>query len=89
MQTLKIILTILLVSVSTSTNAQDLKNLPDNLWNFDKGLKTLKQTDTVNFVPADFFLINAWQFSKHGTIDSCAQRPFSERKRQTQLRSKM
>jgi hypothetical protein len=81
MRTLKIILTILIVSVSTATNAQDLKALPDNLWNFDKRLKTLKQADTVNFVPADFFLINAWQFSKRGTIDSCAQRPFSERKK--------
>ncbi len=75
------ILTIFIVLVSTVTNAQDLQNLPDNLWNFDKRLKTLKQADTVIFVPADFFLVNAWQFSKHGTIDSCAQRPFSERKK--------
>lgn len=81
MQTLKIILTIFVVFISTATNAQDLNTLPDNLWNFDKRLKTLKQADTVNFVPADFFLINAWQFSKRGTIDSCAQKRFSEKKK--------
>jgi len=81
MRTLKIILTTLIILVSRATNAQDLKTLPDNLWNLDKGLKTLKQTDTINFTVADFFLINAWRFSKRGTIDSCAQKPFSEKKK--------
>jgi hypothetical protein len=81
MRALKIILTVLIVSVSTATKAQDLKALPDNLWNFDKRLRTLKQADTVNFIIADFFLINAWRFSKGGTIDSCDQKPYCEKKR--------
>ena len=81
MRTLKIILTTLIVSVSTATNAQDLKVLPDNLWNFDKRLKSLKQADTVNFIIADLFLIDAWRFSKRGTIDSCAQKSYSEKKK--------
>ena len=81
MRTLKIILTIFIVSSWTFSKAQDLKALPDNLWNFDKKLKSLKQADTVVFSHADFFLINAWRFSKGGTIDSCDQKRFSEKKK--------
>lgn len=87
MNMLKIILTTLIVSVSTATNAQDLKVLTDNLWNFDKKLKSLKQADTVVFNHTDSFSINACWFSKGGIIDSCDQKSYCEQKRGRGIRS--